>query len=383
MKKLSTLFTFIFLLIFTSSCSYKVEDLALSEIKAKEKNDSIIIFVHGITGNHKDTWTNPENGAYWPDLFNSDPDLNKYDISVINYYSELFNNKFTLRELGVWLNVELSNFGILGNDKYKNIIFIAHSMGNLVIRSAIFSENKKYEDKRILLLVSLASPSRGSTLASIGNMIFPDNTQLSNLSSNGNHYIYVLNKKWNSNKGDTKITCAYEKLDFGFIGEVVDRESSTAICGNSIVPFYANHSSISKPKNAEDRIYIWVKNEILSLAKEGYLTKDNFLNMYSVKHKTLNEQERDLEQLKIAVKKLSYGDIDEFMINNIPLISGGIACEEFNEMYQRVLYSDVIPVIRACSKHIKKPLNPVCLEKLINHALYSDRPEVSSLLLNN
>ena len=142
MKYLNLLLV-IFTISFLTSCSSKNIHLANSEKLTNNECKTAIVFVHGFMGDSKNTWTNSDTNAYWPTLMANDDDFSNYDIYVINYYTELFGNRFTLKELGIWLNVELKNIGLIGNNKYENIIFIAHSLGNLAVRAAIFEEREK------------------------------------------------------------------------------------------------------------------------------------------------------------------------------------------------------------------------------------------------
>lgn len=379
--------------IILSSCATNVPDLPLSKIVCNQKKDNIIIFVHGLTGDLKTTWTNEESGSYWPNMICTDSDLKNYDVAVVNYYSRIFNNKFTLKELGLWLNAELSNIGILGTNNYKNIIFIGHSQGSLVVRAAIKEENYKYNTKKVFLLVSLASPSKGSALATIGKVLVPTNTSFSNLASGDNYEVFVLNSSWQKLKGNTKISCAYEKLDTSIIGKVVDESSASAICQDAPVPFYANHISISKPKNKNDRIYIWTKNEILKAEKEITERNGNFVNMYSEEPSNMytegpseefeNNKEINIKQMIESAEKINYSDIPKFIFSNIKNIKNGVSCENFYEIYKHSYYRDALSIVKFSSKYIKRPINDDCLQNLIDHVIYQDREEASTILINS
>ena len=385
-KKVCLFYFFvIFNLFFLSSCANNVEDLPLSKIVCNQNKENIIIFVHGLTGDLKNTWTNKETGAYWPEMICNDTDFDNFDVAVINYYSRIFNNDFTLKELGLWFNAELSNLGVLGNDKYKNIFFIAHSQGSLVVRSAMKLENYKYDTKKVLLLVSLASPSRGSFFATIGTKILPNNTSLSNLSSEHNYEVRNLNISWKELKGNTRVSCAYEKLDTIVSEKIVDEFSATSVCSGAITPFYANHYSISKPKNKNDRIYVWTKNEVLNAKKEIDDTKNNFVNMYSENSTTVKEYGKfiNVKHMVELSKKLVYSDVPRFISSNIKNVENGISCEDFYEIYKRSLYQDALSIIVNSSKYIKRPISNECLQKIIDHVIFFDRERASTILINS
>ena len=51
--------------------------------KAEALKPRVIVFVHGIHGN-RETWR-ASNGAYWPQLIQSDPHFEKSDVVVAEY----------------------------------------------------------------------------------------------------------------------------------------------------------------------------------------------------------------------------------------------------------------------------------------------------------
>ena len=59
----------------------------------------LVIFVHGVLGDSKSTWTNPSNGAYWPNLVADDPDFQNYDVYAYGYLSPLITEASTINEI--------------------------------------------------------------------------------------------------------------------------------------------------------------------------------------------------------------------------------------------------------------------------------------------
>src|SRR5258705_9685610 len=54
-------------------------------IRNEEKSKTVIVFVHGWTGDAVQTWTNPKTGAYWPELLRTDPAFAGINIFVLEY----------------------------------------------------------------------------------------------------------------------------------------------------------------------------------------------------------------------------------------------------------------------------------------------------------
>jgi hypothetical protein len=307
----------------------------------------------------------------------------------------LFGNRFTIKELGVWFNVELKNIGVLGKGNYKNIIFIAHSMGNLVVRSGIFEENYKYNEVKIPLILSLGAPSKGADLATIGNIFFPDNQSFFNLSTSNNLYLTKLNDNWLVSQGDTQISCAYEKVRYGRFGLIVDEDSATTICTEAKWPVVSDHISMVKPRDSKDRVYVWVKNEILdSLNSPKLKNKLNFSNLYSSNSSVSipNESQsvkngkipyESIVEIKKSISTMYSSDIDEFLVKIVPQIQSGITCDDLVEMLSYGHSSDAATVVKKVAQYVRRPFSKNCLNKIGSIAYSSEASKAISALITS
>jgi hypothetical protein len=79
-------------------------------------NDAAIIFVHGVTGNSRETWTNDSSKGFWPEMLTEDPALNGTNIFVYGYDSPRLGQSLTFGELGENLRLMLSS-----NDIFKHL----------------------------------------------------------------------------------------------------------------------------------------------------------------------------------------------------------------------------------------------------------------------
>ncbi|NAS11636.1 esterase/lipase family protein [Poritiphilus flavus] len=188
----------------------------LSDKKAEEKKDALIVFVHGFTGG-SDTWIRKDNLKSILDHLRDDEELSKsYDFAVAEYFTKITD----LLEKPSWILAKLSgrkkklhkNIDINGISQmlqseiryrckeYKTIVLVAHSMGGLVSKSYILGEIDAFERGKIntalpiQLFISLAVPHRGATLASFGKMVAgnPQIRDLDPLSS----IVTEMNDKW-------------------------------------------------------------------------------------------------------------------------------------------------------------------------------------------
>jgi hypothetical protein len=84
-------------LIFGVNC--EAQNLDKSEYVRRDKKESVIVFVHGVLGDSRDSWTNSATKAYWPALMKDDPFFSGFDIYVYQYPSHLLESSYTVDEL--------------------------------------------------------------------------------------------------------------------------------------------------------------------------------------------------------------------------------------------------------------------------------------------
>ncbi|MDH5670049.1 MAG: alpha/beta hydrolase [Nitrospira sp.] len=136
-------------------------------------SDTVVVFVHGILGNSRDTWlhvdsSNHKKHTYWPALVYDDIDnFEKPSIFLGGYYTDPDSGEYGLSDISKDLYRALDSRDSAGRrvlDK-RNILFVTHSTGGLVARH-LLSNNKDAFKPKGVGLVLLASPSYGSRLAS-------------------------------------------------------------------------------------------------------------------------------------------------------------------------------------------------------------------------
>jgi hypothetical protein len=378
-KKIVKLAILILQCLMISSCAIKYQDIPVSEQINYNKQKKAIVFVHGLTGNARDTWTNPETGLSFPNILLKNDFINEnYAIHSINFPSHLINDNISLEEIGNWFAYELINEKIITNGRYDEIIFIAHSLGNLVVRSALYKNSEKFKAIKIPMIISLASPSEGSNLADIGKFLLPGNEQLSNLTSGvNNQYLTKLNKAWDEHKGDTKIACAYETNPLAGIGIVVSKNSATRVCTENSYPSLTDHFGISKPPSLNSRIVKWVINEILSIDSPKLIQAEdnNFKNAYYIESNlNIDKPDKNIQIIIECIKKMATRDSLQFLKHYDYSNMSEIKCKDAALLFDYVLFSDAIELIEILSPHIERPISMDCIEiirnKIPDTALY-------------
>ena len=205
-----------------------------------------IVFVHGLTGNAYNTWTDKETGVHWPSELLR-PDLSRsrilsfgYDADVMNICawgpassSRLFNHAESL--VG-----KLVRERERSDTVSRKIIFVAHSLGGLVTEQALFHSKNSAEkhlnqiERCTTGIVFLGVPHCGSDLeawATVGrrmvSILTQTNKDIVNVLNPDSELLHMVENNFHTilrqRKNDPiELTCFFEELAVKGIGEVVN-----------------------------------------------------------------------------------------------------------------------------------------------------------------
>lgn len=215
--------------------------------------DNLIVFVHGLRDNGNLTWTNGETKVVWPEMLSKDDRFEGFDISSYHYSSMLFQNgSLSVSHVADQLAFRLDQNLV---DKYENIVFVAHSMGGLVVRNLLI-KNDFLSDK-VPLIYFLATPTAGSDIARLAKVIDLGNSQLDAMTSfEQSNFLQDQASAWRASKMFSEVysLCAFEnKLTIGVL--VVDQASAQSLCTERTVPSEESHSGIAKPYSENSIVY--------------------------------------------------------------------------------------------------------------------------------
>ena len=144
------------------------------DIQCIHTNCSSVVFVHGLTGNGETTWTH-SNGKFLPDLIiKRYPSMRLmtfgYDANITEIWGVAGKN--TLRDNGKSLAQAVS--ARITGQLSRPLIFIAHSLGGLVVEQALLicrgshDRNLKTMLSSTIGILFMGTPHDGSHLASWG-----------------------------------------------------------------------------------------------------------------------------------------------------------------------------------------------------------------------
>ena len=128
-------------------------------IREVKNHEWVIVFIHGIIGNSRETWTN--GTTYWPDLIARDKDFDGTSIYVYEYPTSV-DATMSLSEIAE--NMRLI-FNADGVSAHKNIAFLAHSMGGLVLRDYLLKYHEVAD--RVRMSYFFSTPTTGSDIAAV------------------------------------------------------------------------------------------------------------------------------------------------------------------------------------------------------------------------
>ena len=183
--------------------------LALSSPGLDDRKPRVIVFVHGIHGN-RETWR-ASNGAYWPQLIQTDTHFQKSDVVVAEYPTPTIDGQFSTVQLSEILWQGLKRRGSFW--EHSEIVFIAHSLGGILTEEMLL--NHPDDAARVPFIVSYATPHEGSFVANLAKIYDRDPLLTDLRDGNDNSFLMDLEQQWRSTQAVARIHryCAFEGLD--------------------------------------------------------------------------------------------------------------------------------------------------------------------------
>jgi len=238
---------------------------------AKEIRDSEldVVFVHGLNGTARETWThNPaDHTAFWPDWVAEDALCSTWIVGMDAKLSGWSASALPLVDQALEFSAQIR--AIL-SPRRKPVVLVGHSYGGLVIKSALVQAATGHDKSQRELLEMLAgvvfvgTPHQGASLASlagIASVLLRTNEHVKDMKSD-EHNLRVLQDQFLKVQHDEKFAVlAFAEgkgvqlgKNWPIVGRlnirvpVVDRNSSNPfVFGVTPTPTSEDHSSIVKP----------------------------------------------------------------------------------------------------------------------------------------
>lgn len=228
-----------------------------------------IVFIHGITGEPKETWIN-HSGEFWPHWLADD--LPGLCIHTAGFPSSVFakwaKKEMTLPERASTLTEHMVSHRI-GS---RPLVIVCHSLGGLLAKE-IFRACCEAQDEdwnalgnQLKLVVFFATPHKGAALAAVVKSLMPRVSSPSiDALSNDTGYLTNLNNSYRDlavRSGLTTIAY-YEKYKTKGVALVVSEDSADPGCTKTRpIPVDADHVAICKPASRDAPAYLSVRRHI-------------------------------------------------------------------------------------------------------------------------
>lgn len=222
------------------------------------KRPRVIVFVHGVIGGPRETWTNGSTKEFFPDLVVKNRTFDDADVYVFGFPSRIRGSTLNIDQLSELLHQRLELTGITKN--YENIIFVAHSMGGLIVREFLMKDQDVA--KKVPMIYFFATPFTGSDKARLGQTLGKNPQFADMISLVDNSFLGSQQARWADFplRKQIRSYCAYEtapilSATLGADAMVVARESATNGCSERLDPIAADHIGIAKPANERSQSF--------------------------------------------------------------------------------------------------------------------------------
>ncbi|MDZ5650698.1 ABC-three component system protein [Nitrospirillum sp. BR 11828] len=236
-----------------------------------------VIFIHGLSGNPKGTWTcatatDPAD-AYWP-LWVAQ-DVGMANVYALGYPAELFA-KWIEESMSLYERAKAVLEYLAGqNFGSRPIAVIAHSLGGLlakqIIRTGLESEDPDWQEiaKSIKFVAFLATPHSGSSLASVLGFVATKliSKNIETLKA-GSTLLDELNQFYRTlaSKQGIATIAYYEMFKTKGVHVVTKESADPGVGGVNPIPIDADHATICKPVDRNAPIYRSVLRHLKKLA---------------------------------------------------------------------------------------------------------------------
>lgn len=203
-----------------------------------------IVFVHGLTGNAYNTWLHEDSKVHWPrDLLKHEIPRSRvvtfgYDADIVNFWNPA--SKSRLSNHAENMVGDLVRRRERTDTEARPIIFVAHSLGGLVVEHALShsknaAETHLHQIERCTAgIVFLGVPHCGSDLSAwlgfgtrMASLLRPTNRDIETVLKPGSEMLLLVENNFYSiirqrqeEGSKIMITCFYEELPVTGLGEV-------------------------------------------------------------------------------------------------------------------------------------------------------------------
>lgn len=231
-----------------------------------------ICFVHGLTGDRLGTWTASGQATPWPQTL-LPPRLGKARILTYGYDAYILRPVASTNRLidhAANLLNDLTTDRASSHASTRPLVFVAHSLGGLVVKQAILlSQNNPELHLRGVFdctkgIIFMGTPHRGSWMAvwaqipALALRVAKSSKSLLDVLETGNPLLedvqvrfWQMVREQREGGRRLEITCFFEELPLPAVGTVVSKASAT-LEGYTSFSIHANHRDMARFATADD-----------------------------------------------------------------------------------------------------------------------------------
>lgn len=279
-------------------------------IKRDLSREDVIVFVHGVTGDARETWTNEKTKAYWPSLVREDEIFSAANVWVFSYFSPKLHNAQNVEELARKLGDEMRAQDVL--QSHNRIYFLVHSMGGLITREMLTQQLPP--PSKVPLVFFFGTPSAGADGAGVAAAISSNPQFLNMRPFTRESDVASFSRRWLSTAENPNARypqkiwsfCAYEIEAFAAGKLIVSAGSASFLCSTSPRASQANHVTMVKPADraAESYQYFVSAYKFSRSPKAQFAANTEAITLHSAAIPGLRT-----EALELRTAKLSDGPI--------------------------------------------------------------------------
>lgn len=262
-----------------------------------------IIFVHGLNGGSQSTWSkgnNPSN--YWPqEWLPLDDAFCDVRIHSFGYSSGISRESvLNVRDFASSLLAAIKDSPVTGRGQQSHLVFVAHSMGGLVVKKAVILGHQEPEYKsvidRLCSIVFLATPHQGAAIAQtlsrlvalVGARPFVDDLLPQS------PMLQAINEDFPRVAANIQLMSFYETRPMslgGIKALVVEKNSAVMNLPNERRTLLdANHRNVAMFSSPNDPVYVTVRNALATIVSSQRDSKQSHQQIVRLEDQvTLNE----------------------------------------------------------------------------------------------
>jgi hypothetical protein len=252
----------------------------------KEKNQNLVVFVHGFEGGEKATWFNKTHNFFWPKEIHHDSlfvttDGQAFDTISFGYQSNCFDIGKSVDKISNDLFLALQKINSQKKNGYKKIYLIGHSLGGIIIKKMLVSLPRSNNMLNAIHgYITLGTPHLGTE--KLIHMLSKSckSINMTELDASENSYLDKLNDDWRNKyssfvkRNDFVFATGYELDPYLGLSKIVSKNSAiySALSAKGLD---GDHEEIAKLKGVFSRNYTWVRDLIISSFDSVSLIKDS------------------------------------------------------------------------------------------------------------